>query len=157
MKDVYGDDITAWPQRGCQAKFKPFARGASRVIEMRNSETGEWKAFLAARVPEQLDDEIKKVRAQFFQAMEKLEPQDVQDLIPMFMPKTHVIPGVATAGIARYPVDQWIREGQLMISEKGWAKLCIRIAQNDISNLALIFEKANELVDTLADDDGVAF
>ena len=44
MVEKYGDDDTKWPQPGCGARFKPWHRGASKVIEMRDAE-GEWHAI----------------------------------------------------------------------------------------------------------------
>ena len=59
MVKNYGADKTIWPQPGCWANFIPWARGASKVIEFLAD--GQWYSFLASRLPDELDDEIKKV------------------------------------------------------------------------------------------------
>eukprot|EP00974_Lingulodinium_polyedra_P099919 9679767-Lingulodinium_polyedra.AAC.1 len=58
----YGDDIQKWPKVCCETNFVPWRKGASMVIEMKTKD-GEWPPFMADRLPSQLDDAIKGVRA----------------------------------------------------------------------------------------------
>eukprot|EP00974_Lingulodinium_polyedra_P112898 10925985-Lingulodinium_polyedra.AAC.1 len=58
----HGDDIKKWPKVGCESNFVPWKKGASMVIEMQ-TKYGDWLSFMADRLPSQLDDAIKGVRA----------------------------------------------------------------------------------------------
>eukprot|EP00975_Prorocentrum_lima_P058111 12188959-Prorocentrum_lima.AAC.1 len=58
MRDQYRQDINTWPQYGCGATFLPRARGASAVAEVKLKD-GTWQAFMADRLPRELDDEIR--------------------------------------------------------------------------------------------------
>eukprot|EP00974_Lingulodinium_polyedra_P121170 11178078-Lingulodinium_polyedra.AAC.1 len=58
----YGDGIKQWPKVGCEANFVPWRKGASMVIKMK-TKYGEWLSFMVGRLPSQLDDAIKGVRA----------------------------------------------------------------------------------------------
>eukprot|EP00975_Prorocentrum_lima_P041268 8670072-Prorocentrum_lima.AAC.1 len=61
MKEKYTSQVDNWPKIGCGARFMPWGRGASMVMEMQIN-VGSWEAFMADRFPEVLDDGIKKVR-----------------------------------------------------------------------------------------------
>eukprot|EP00975_Prorocentrum_lima_P053501 11224133-Prorocentrum_lima.AAC.1 len=52
---------------------------------------GRWEACMAERFPEQLDDEIKKVHKQYHLAAQHLEPEELQDTLPMIRPRTHLL------------------------------------------------------------------
>eukprot|EP00975_Prorocentrum_lima_P022136 4658741-Prorocentrum_lima.AAC.1 len=52
---------------------------------------GHWEACMADRCPEQLDDEIKKVHKHFYLAAQSLEPEELQESLPMTLPMTHVL------------------------------------------------------------------
>eukprot|EP00974_Lingulodinium_polyedra_P018838 1824413-Lingulodinium_polyedra.AAC.1 len=58
LEDHFGSDVAVWPKIGCGANFKPWAKGATMVVEMLNN-GGKWMAFLSDRLPEQLDDVLK--------------------------------------------------------------------------------------------------
>ncbi len=74
----YGDDPLRWPQIGCLARFYPWARGDAMLAEFK-TQSGEWKCFLSSLLPEIIDDEIKKSRAMFNEAM-KLHPDHVAEV-----------------------------------------------------------------------------
>eukprot|EP00975_Prorocentrum_lima_P011876 2526335-Prorocentrum_lima.AAC.1 len=46
MKEKYSEKVEAWPEIGCGARFVPWARGASMVMEVQMSD-GSWEAFMA--------------------------------------------------------------------------------------------------------------
>eukprot|EP00975_Prorocentrum_lima_P071141 12936028-Prorocentrum_lima.AAC.1 len=52
---------------------------------------GHWEAFMADRFPKQLDDEIKEVHKQFYMAAQHLEPEELQDSLPMTLPMTRLL------------------------------------------------------------------
>ena len=139
LKDRHGDDVSTWPQIGCKSIFKPWARGASMVVEML-AENGKWLSFMADRLPEQLDDAIKGKQAAFHMATRLLSPQELQDVIPMGFPMTHEVEGLPC--IARYPIDMWELNGAPIMTTKGWAKLCMKIAEHDLDNLQNVFDLA---------------
>eukprot|EP00975_Prorocentrum_lima_P057529 12064752-Prorocentrum_lima.AAC.1 len=62
-------------------RFIPWGRGASMVMEMQMS-NGNWEAFMADIVPDNLDDDIKKVHEAFYLSSQKLEPDHLKDILP---------------------------------------------------------------------------
>ena len=107
MVSLHGQDPAAWPKVGCGARFIPWAKGESMVVELR-TELG-YEAFVADRIPPILDDEIKKNHADFYNAAAKLTAADLLDDLPMSFPVTHTLPGIPC--VARFPVDKWDRAG----------------------------------------------
>eukprot|EP00975_Prorocentrum_lima_P034154 7177761-Prorocentrum_lima.AAC.1 len=49
---------------------------------------------------------------------------------------------------ARYPIDNWVRQGQPCITTTGWIKLCMKISQNDYDNLKTVFQVADKELST---------
>ena len=138
----FGEDWRAWPKIGCGAKFVPYKKGKSRAIELKLDD-GTWEAFLADRLPKNLDDEIKRVHADFYKAAEKCTAAELIETIPVTFPMTHLFKEFP--GIAKYPVDQWEREGELVLDQAGWCKICLKIAEKDMTNLGMIFETAQKI------------
>ena len=48
---------------GCGAKFTPWAKGESQVVEVKLPDDS-WAGFLTDRMPQELDDAIKKVHVE---------------------------------------------------------------------------------------------
>eukprot|EP00975_Prorocentrum_lima_P028440 5976635-Prorocentrum_lima.AAC.1 len=70
---------------------------------------------MAERLPQELDDAIKKEGAAFYIAAKQLEPDQLKDLLPMSLPMTHLLEeedGNKHFGIARYPIDDWKARGE---------------------------------------------
>ena len=42
-------------------------------------------------------------------------------------------------GVARFPVDEWKKDGKPCLDTAGWYALCCKIAMKDMDNLAGIF------------------
>ena len=141
----YGEDFSRWPAHGCGAKFTPWKRGESQVAELRLDD-GTWTAFSADRMPTELDDEIKRVHAEFFKASQFVTPDDLKYVIPMTFPMTNVLEGDDFVGIARYPIDQWMANGEPKITVTGWIKLCIKIATKDTMNLDSVLKVGEKLL-----------
>ncbi len=140
----YGDNLDNWPKVGCGAKFLPWARGESMVAEIRLGD-GTWEAFCADRMPRELDDEIKKVHADFFEAAQFLDPAELKEVLPVRLPMTHVVDD-ELIGIARYPIDTWEAQGQPRITTKGWVKLAMMIATKKMDKLASVFTCGEKLL-----------
>ena len=51
--------VEHWPQIGCGSKFRPWAKGASMVVELKMG-NGEWQSFMPEPMPAELDDTIPK-------------------------------------------------------------------------------------------------
>eukprot|EP00975_Prorocentrum_lima_P046760 9774018-Prorocentrum_lima.AAC.1 len=51
---------------------------------------GTWRAFMAERLPQPLDDEVKRCREAFYNAARNLEPGALKDVIPMTLPMTNL-------------------------------------------------------------------
>ena len=142
LVNQYGDDWKKWPQPGCNSNFRPWRNGASMVVELKMG-PNEWTSFMAERLPEELDDEIKKVHANYFLAQKDLTADELLDVLPIQFPMAHNFQGFP--GIARYPVDAWEEAGAPMFTVKSWAKLAMKVAVKDMTNLAGVFELAKKL------------
>jgi len=71
---------------------------------------GVYKAFMSERLPEALDDAIKKKSYDKFQQIcSSLTPQEIHDSLPMCFPMTHniMVNGKTFRGVARYPLAEW--------------------------------------------------
>ena len=139
------------PQCGCGAKYVPWARGESQVVEVcvsgrnpRNPKAERWIMFMADRLPQELDDEIKKVQStgdHFIKAWQELSDEDILESIRKVYPREQMqIDPVRLPGVARFPVDEWKRDGQPCLDKAGWGALCMKIATNDLKNLQGIFD-----------------
>ena len=105
-----------------------------------------WEAFLCERPPTKLLDAILRKRLELCEAPQRLSPEDVQRMIPITFPATHVFDPDTLPGCARFPVDDWIREGKPYMSLASWVILCKKICENDMQNLASVFSVCKEIV-----------
>ncbi len=48
-------------------------------------------------------------------------------------------------GVSVYPVDAWEEAGCPMLIQRGWLKMCVRIAQKNVEDRHTIFEAAEKL------------
>ena len=92
---------------GCGAKFTPFKKGASMVVDIKQADN-EWASLAAERIPSELDDAIKGHRAKFYMAQKDRTAERLLDVLPIAFPMTHTLPEFS--GIAKYPVDEWERQ-----------------------------------------------
>ena len=112
------------------------------VVELKMA-NDEWESFMAARLPVELDDAIKKHHADFYLAQKTLTPQELQDILPISFPMTHRMPDFP--GVAKYPIDTWVREGSPKLTEDGWSNLCMKIARKNLRALHEVFDVADRL------------
>ncbi len=117
------------------------------VAEIRLGD-GTWEAFCADRMPRELDDEIKKVHADFFEAAKCLNAEELKEVLPVSLPMTHVLED-DLIGIARYPIDTWEQQGQPRITSKGWVKLAMMISSKNMDKLTSVFECGTKLLSKL--------
>ena len=146
LAEEYGDDFNVWPRIGCQQGFRAFRNGPSMVVEMKID--GEFKAFMSERLPEALDDAIKKKNYDCFKgACAALTPQEIYNSLPMCFPMTHTIEvkGKPFRGVARYPLTAWEAQGAPVMTRGHWAKFCMKIAEKDITNLEHVFKVAEAM------------
>ena len=125
-------DLKEFPHIGCGATFAPWKRGPSMVceVQMKGSSSGRG-ACLADFTPTALDDQLKKVSYMVLSsALGKLSPEVMLKAIPMTMPMTHLmtINGKQMEGIAKYPLDAWIKAGNPCFTEEKWAMMCMMLA-----------------------------
>ena len=139
----YGE-VTKWPKIGCESEFVPHAKGYSMVAEVLCAD-GVWAAFSADRMPQQLDDEIKKAHAAFYMAGRKLNETELLNIIPVTFPMTNLLPGFKF--IASYPVDEWEEQQLPCFTVISWCKLAMLIAEKDMANLQQCFEVAKKISD----------
>ena len=93
----FGSDPALWPNTGCGSRFKAWARGPSKVVEFFSD--GKWYCFLAERLPEELDNEIKIVQETFARATGRLTVQDLMDSIKISFPETNPVDPVRLPGV----------------------------------------------------------
>ena len=103
---------------------------------------GTWMSFMTERIPEVIDDEIKKHHASFLLAAELLSPADLFEVLPMCFPMTHPVP--VFPFIAKYPVDHWESEGAPYFDEDSWIKFSKVVASRDLENLGSLFKLCEE-------------
>ena len=63
----------------------------------------------------------------------------------MYFPVTYVLEDEGLTGIAKYPVDEWVKNGEPKSTTKRWFKLCIKICSKDPTGLKTVFDIANTL------------
>ncbi len=141
MTKRFGPDKRNWTTPCCGANFAPWRKGASKVIEMRMAD-GEWKAILADRLPEQLDDEIKGVLHEWHAAAQRITPEDIMNAIPLTMPKVNK---TSIPGVSRFDFTEWKRLGEPTLTQAGWVVLCKIIASKDPMNLQHILTLCDKI------------
>ena len=139
------------PPCGCGAKYVPWARGESQVVEVcisgrkpHNPSAEKWILFMADRLPAELDNEIKKVQStgdHFIKAWAQLSDEEILSSIRKVYPReSNQIDPVRFPGVGRFPVDQWKKDGQPCLDAAGWYSLCMKLAMNDLTNLQGVFD-----------------
>ncbi len=63
----------------------PWARGPSHVLEVMLS-TGDWTAFAAEKMPLEMDDALKAMRADICETMKNGSAECLLDCLPMAFP-----------------------------------------------------------------------
>ncbi len=144
VKHGLGEDPKFWPQTlGCGAKFAPWSRGPSKLKEIKVE--GTCFCFLAERLPDALDDEIKNVQEAFHIAAGQVTAEEMFSIIPVVYPST-VIEGIRTPGVSKFDLAAWQMDGAPVLGLAGWTALCLVIAKKDPINLHLISDVAEQLV-----------
>ena len=147
FRGEYGEDFNEWPRIGCKQGFRAFANGASCVMELMVGD--KWQAFVSERLPPQLDDALKGRNYECFKgACSQLTAREIYNALPMCFPMTHTlnVGGKQFRGVARYPLKEWEANGSPVMTQKCWAKFCMKVAKNDMTNLDLLFRVATDLV-----------
>ena len=137
MLQTYGE-LANFPHVGCGSNYVPFKRGPSMVCEIQlRHGVGGWEAFLADHTPQALDDQLKKITYDALsRAFEQVSPETILKAIPMTMPMTHLalISGKRMEGIAKYPLDAWIRSGAPCFTTERWALMCLALAEKGLDS-----------------------
>ena len=134
-----GRGIGNYPIIGCGAKFRPWARGESLVVEFLDKHTGQWQAFMADQMPELLDAEIKKHQAAFLRVCTTMTPSEIFAAVPMTFPSVHMVDPQLLPGISRFPVEKWPANGERVLNTKGWCQLVMATAKKDFASLGMLF------------------
>ena len=112
---------------------------------------------MAVRPPRILLDENFRVRYEFALRLNAMSPDQIQKVMPICFPMTYVIDGRdgKFPGIAKFPVDQWIKEGRPIFDEASWCALCIHLVETvgsgaqsseSTKNLDKLFNIAKDLL-----------
>jgi hypothetical protein len=129
------------PDLGCGARYFPWARGSSMVVEVRDGQ--KWEAFLADEMPDEMLRLVELHKTRFHESMGKMTPQEFMKLIPVTFPKVHLIEGCIVPWLGRFPKDQYIEEGRPVLDQVGWWKLARAVALGDMSGLYEMFNVAS--------------
>ena len=102
-------------------------------------------AVLAERLPEELDDEIKRVQYQFHKACGRTTAEQIREAIPLCLPKANLckesrIPGISVFDFKKH---KELREPTLL--KAGWIKLTKIIAQNNPVDLSTLITLCDDL------------
>jgi hypothetical protein len=119
------------PTVGCGCKFKPYANGASMVLEVTDkSQAGVLVqyAIRASIPPGPLSTEIQKVQRGWYKAGRKTTPQELYASIPIIHPKMHIIPGLPIPAVGRFPILLAESEAWPEINERTWYMIAMTIA-----------------------------
>ena len=127
----------------CGVKFVPWKKGASKVVELNVG--GDVVAFLAERMPEQLDDEIKNLLHEWHVAAGRVTPEDIMSCIPEALPKVNLIKESKIPGVSRFDFRTWKAQGCPTLLRAGWIALCRCIAMKDEINLSRIITLCDDL------------
>ena len=101
----------------------------------------------SSRLPQPLEDEIKRNTERWLLAGRKVSPADVQKMVPMAFPLTYKLPDIPL--VAKYPIDLWEKENRPAFSVRQWCMLCQMIAEEDMEHLSVIWELAQDEQDKL--------
>ena len=132
---------STWPTFGCGSRFQPWARGASKLVEIRNKVDGQSIFFLAERPPALIDDIIKSYQKTWIDSLGRLTPDEIRSRVPRVYPNPRWAPKSYPdiIGVGYFPVDEWEREGSPALDMAGWGVLFMCIATKNMENLGQIF------------------
>ncbi|CAE7210813.1 unnamed protein product [Symbiodinium sp. CCMP2592] len=134
--EKYYPDIPFPAELGCGARFVPWKRGESMVLEFPGPENSTL-AMMADLMPEILDDEVKKNKTAWYEGLNNMSPQQLYDLVPVIVPKVYAIEGCPQIG--RFPVDEHINKKEPKLTTAGWWRLARYISEKD-GNLNTILD-----------------
>ena len=127
----------------CGSKFVPWARGASKVMELKVGNAIH--AILAERLPLELDDAIKNVQYEWHLACGRTTAEQIAEAIPCCLPKSNLCTHSRVPGIARFNFKQWKTDGCPTLLKAGWIALCKLIATNAEVNLSRIISLCDDM------------
>eukprot|EP00959_Pyramimonas_sp_CCMP1952_P031697 665143-Pyramimonas_sp.AAC.1 len=93
MKRGVGEDYEKWSDIGCRAKPRPRTAGPSVAVEPTVGEKRE--AFVAERLPQKLGNATRGGHCEFYDAAQKVSPEELRELIPPPAPVTRQVEGGA--------------------------------------------------------------
>ena len=129
MLDHFGS-VGRFPHIGCGSNYVPWAKGPSMVCEVLIGDS--WEAFLADHTPSILDDKLKHASYMALsRAMGQITPEQMFKAIPVTMPMTHLAyyKNKQLDGIAKYPVDAWVKRGNPSFTTERWGMICMALAE----------------------------
>ena len=138
----------SWPSPCCGAKFIPWARGASKVLEFYCPKSHKWWTLVAERLPQVLDDEIKKKLNEWHEICGHVTAEDIMKHIPEVWPKTHVLDEFP--GVGKFDILDWQRKGEPTLTCAGWIALVECIARTDVVNWEHIITLCGQLKNNLS-------
>ena len=152
--------VEQWPVVGCGQGFNAFRTGPSLVVEIvTKGKNGEQTAtaFRSARLPWLLEDQLKDrdLRKALEVAGSRLDPEEVLRMMPIRLPLTHpefwthpkTGETVKLDAVARYPLDEWEREGAPYMSQTNWCELVMRMCSQNMSDLQELWQVGEYCID----------
>ena len=96
------------------------------------------------RPPIQLWGEVYKQREEFYRAMDKLKPEDIQEAVPIQFPVKHEVVKNLYPGVSRFPVEEAAASGLPVMNGVLGRVCCMAVPKKDEAKLNAIFTIASD-------------
>ena len=95
-------------------------------------------ALIRRRLRLQLWDAVDKKQKAFEEAMGRVTPLEIKDVIPVMFPQTYVMDPALFPGVSQFPMEEWEKAGSPIMTQAMWIAFAMKIAEKD-DRLADIF------------------
>ena len=150
MQELWDENVLDWPVVGCGRGFRAYSDGPSMVLSVLTKKDGgeeSWEAMMAERLPQNLDDAVKRTRHISLDTLcNNMDPDKIYRMMPMSFPVSpdnEVMvtppgdwnqaagPPKKVCGVVQYPVKQWKECGAHYLSGTSWCKLMMVLGSNN--------------------------
>ena len=142
MAPKWGTDVSKWPLLGCGENFIPFAKGMSTVIEYKCNKTKKIQTFMSDIFPDKLQHVLAKHKVAWMKAAEFTSREELLRAVSVVFPRANIVEGIPF--LSRFPVDEHIADGGLMVSQKAWCKYCMLVARGSKDDLWEVLDCAEK-------------